>query len=291
MEAPVEPRRCRAGASPAGTARWLSVLLWDLPQDQDDRPHPDRDASDQGDDRDHPQSGRWATDVKRRRIHDVQDQANDQEREREQPDLVAGTHQQPQRRRASLTPGDQRAVASARRLRLSSCRRCIPKWSGCHKTLSINPRARRSYAPLDRCGFGPQPTDAPWTEDVTVPLRARAASKPSPAAVTAPSVGTARRAARGESTNSNKGTGSPSRSPSGPNGQSPPLVTTSTPSPTKAPIAGRNHRPRRPVSAHHHTYPIEARNPIAIKPCPARQTSTAGVIRVCELPAHRLGIR
>jgi hypothetical protein len=54
------------------------------------------------------------------------------------------------------------------------------------------------------------------------------------------------------------------------------LVATRTPSLTKAAIAGRNNGPRWPVSAHHHTYPIDAKNPIAIRPCAARQTSTAG---------------
>ncbi len=135
---------------------------------------------------------------------------------------------------------------------------------------------------------GDQKTGA--SAEVTAPLRDRAARTPSPTVVTAPSIGIARRAARGDSTSSNKGTGSPTRSPSGPNGQSPPLVTTSTPSPTNAPIAGRNHGPRRPVSAHHHTYPIDARNPIAITPCPALQMSTAGVIALCDLAARRLGI-
>ena len=66
------------------------------------------------------------------------------------------------------------------------------------------------------------------------------------------------------------------RSPRGPNGQSPRFVATSTPSLTNAAIAGRSNGPRRPVSAHHHTYPIDARNPIAIRPCAARQTITAG---------------
>ena len=48
-----------------------------------------------------------------------------------------------------------------------------------------------------------------------------------PAAATAPSTGTARLAARGESTSSKSGTGSSSRSCSGPSGQSPPLAATS----------------------------------------------------------------
>ena len=31
-----------------------------------------------------------------------------------------------------------------------------------------------------------------------------------------------------------------------------------------------------PLTAHHHTYPIDVRNPRAISPCAARQTTTAG---------------
>jgi hypothetical protein len=77
------------------------------------------------------------------------------------------------------------------------------------------------------------------------------------------------------------------RSPSGPSGQSPPLVTTSTPSPAKAAIASRNHRPRRPVNAHHHTYPMDDKKPIAIRACAARQMTTAGVITGLD-PAARL---
>ena len=108
------------------------------------------------------------------------------------------------------------------------------------------------------------------------PLRERAARRPSPTPVRTPSAGTARRAARGDSTSSNSGTGSPMRSPSGPSGQSPRFAPTSKPSLTKAAIAGRNNDPRRPLSAHHHTYAIAARNAIAIRPCAARQTTTAG---------------
>ena len=44
----------------------------------------------------------------------------------------------------TLRPMRPQAAASARRLRLSSCRRCIPKWTGCQPTLSISPSARRS---------------------------------------------------------------------------------------------------------------------------------------------------
>jgi hypothetical protein len=80
------------------------------------------------------------------------------------------------------------------------------------------------------------------------------------------------------------------RSPTGPNGQFPRFVTTSAPSLTKAAIAGRNSGPRRPVSAHHHTYPIEARNPIAIRPCAARQTSTAGDNAAFDRAAEALRI-
>jgi hypothetical protein len=66
------------------------------------------------------------------------------------------------------------------------------------------------------------------------------------------------------------------------------LVTTSTPSLAKAAIAGRNNGPRRPVSAHHHMYPIDVRNPIAIRPCAARQTSTAGDNAAFERAAEAL---
>jgi hypothetical protein len=74
-------------------------------------------------------------------------------------------------------------------------------------------------------------------------LRDRTARSPRPTAVSTPSVGTARCAARGDSTSSNSGTGSPIRSPRRPSGQFPRLVPTSTPSPIKAAIAGRNHGP------------------------------------------------
>ena len=95
------------------------------------------------------------------------------------------------------------------------------------------------------------------------PGRRRTRSK-RPAAVMAPSVGTARRAAAGVSTSSKSGTGSPRRSCTGPRGQSPRLTVTSTPSATRAPTAMRSHLSRWRVSAHHQTYAIASRKPTAI---------------------------
>jgi hypothetical protein len=74
----------------------------------------------------------------------------------------------------------------------------------------------------------------------------------------------------------------------GPKGQFPRLVTTSAPSLTKAAIAARNNGPRRPLSPHHHMYPIDARNTIAISPCAARQTRTAGDNAVFDRAAEVL---
>jgi hypothetical protein len=65
------------------------------------------------------------------------------------------------------------------------------------------------------------------------------------------------------------------------------LATTSTPSPAKDAIASANHRPRRPVSAHHHTYPIEDKKPIEISACIDRHMTTAGVITLFD-PTARL---
>jgi hypothetical protein len=91
-----------------------------------------------------------------------------------------------------------------------------------------------------------------------------------------PSVGTARRAALGESTSSNRGTGSPRRSWSGPSGQSPLFAVTNAPSATSVTTARRSQRSRRPVSAHHQTWPMAPRNATAIAPWPARKARAAG---------------
>ena len=97
-----------------------------------------------------------------------------------------------------------------------------------------------------------------------------------PAAVTSPSTGTARRAALGDSTSSNRGTGSPRRSWSGPSGQSPLFAVTNAPSATSVTTARRSQRSRRPVRAHHQTWTMAPRNATAIAPWPARKARAAG---------------
>ena len=97
-----------------------------------------------------------------------------------------------------------------------------------------------------------------------------------PAAVTSPSTGTARRAALGESTSSNRGTGSPRRSWSGPSGQSPLFAVTNAPSATSVTTARRSQRSRRPVRAQHQTWTMAPRNATAIAPWPARKARAAG---------------
>ena len=91
-----------------------------------------------------------------------------------------------------------------------------------------------------------------------------------------PSVGTARRAALGESTSSNRGTGSPRRSWSGPSGQSPLFAVTNAPSATSVTTARRSQRSRRPVRAHHQTWTMAPRNATVIAPWPARKARAAG---------------
>ena len=89
--------------------------------------------------------------------------------------------------------------------------------------------------------------------------------------MTSPSTGTARRAALGESTSSNRGTGSPRRSWSGPSGQSPLFAVTNAPSATSVTTARRSQRSRRPVRAHHQTWTMAPRNATAIAPWPAQK--------------------
>jgi len=91
--------------------------------------------------------------------------------------------------------------------------------------------------------------------------------------VTAPRAGTAQRAARGESTSSNSGTGSPTRSWRPLRGHFPPLARTSTPSTVSAATTALKSRPRRPVNAHHQTYAIASRNAPATAACATRKAS------------------
>jgi hypothetical protein len=92
-----------------------------------------------------------------------------------------------------------------------------------------------------------------WRERRCGPCRLGRASRATPTRVTAPKNGTARRAARGERINSNRGMGSPMRCWRPSSGHFPWLAATSRPSPPNAVTAARNSRPRRPVMAHHQT--------------------------------------
>jgi hypothetical protein len=146
-----------------------------------------------------------------------------------------------------------------------------PAAAGVRDSPCDSPRPPESQRPQSGSARGMPPVASPCGDRGGK----RRARRPTPATVSPPRAGTARRAARGGSTSSNSGTGSPTWSPTRPSGQSPRFATTRTPSPARAAIAGRRNRPRRPRSAHHHTYPIEVRNPAAITAWNARHARMA----------------